>query len=218
MGIKENLNEIFRKLPGGVELIAATKSRSVDEILEAIECGIKIIGENYVQEAEEKFKFIGKKVKWHMIGHLQKNKVKKAIEIFDMIETLDNFSLAKEIDKHAKRKEIIYPCLIEINSGREIQKSGVLPEDIEEVIAEISTLENITIKGLMTMGPLVENPEDMRQYFRLVKELFDKLKEKCFPNVEMKYLSMGMTDTWEIAIQEGANMVRIGTGIFGPRK
>jgi len=153
-----------------------------------------------------------------MIGHLQKNKVKKAIEIFDMIETVDSFSLAKEIDKYAKNKGIIYPILIEINSGRENQKNGVFPENLEELVKKISFLKNIKINGLMTMGPFVENPEDIREYFKLTKILFDKLKEKCLPNVEMKYLSMGMTDTWEIAVEEGANIVRIGTGIFGPRK
>jgi pyridoxal phosphate enzyme (YggS family) len=218
MGIKEKVEWILKELPDGVILIAATKGRSIEEINEAIEAGIKIIGENYVQEAEKKFEAIGKKVKWHMIGHLQTNKVKKAIEIFDMIETVDSEKIAKEIDKEAKKRNIIFPVLIEINSGREKQKSGVLPEDAEKLIYEISKYENIKIEGLMTMGPFVENPEDIRPYFRITKELFEKFKNLNLPNFEMKYLSMGMSDTWRIAIEEGANIIRIGTAIFGPRR
>ncbi len=217
MDIEEKVKKILKELPSGVELVAATKTRSVEEIEQAIKAGVKIIGENYVQEAEEKFRVIGKKVKWHMIGHLQRNKVKKALEIFDMIETVDSIKLAREIDKIAKKKGIIFPVLIEINSGKEEQKSGILPEDIEDFVEEMSNLENIRVKGLMTMGPFVKNPEDIKPYFELTRELFEKLKSKNYPNVEMKYLSMGMTDTWKIAIEEGANLIRIGTGIFGPR-
>ena len=217
MNIEKKVKEILKELPVGVELVAATKTRSIEEINQAIKAGVKIIGENYVQEAEEKFRVIGKKVKWHMIGHLQRNKVKKALEIFDMIETVDTVKLAREIDKISKKEGIIFPVLIEINSGREEQKSGVLPEDIESFVEEISKFENIKVEGLMTMGPFVKNPEEIKPYFELTRELFEKLKSKSYPNVGMKYLSMGMTDTWKIAIEEGANLVRIGTGIFGPR-
>ncbi|MCD6407922.1 YggS family pyridoxal phosphate-dependent enzyme [bacterium] len=218
MDIKKRVKNLLSQIPEGVILVAATKTRTPEEVLEAIEGGIEIVGENYVQEAEGKFKVIGKRVKWHMIGHLQRNKVKKAIEIFDMVETVDNFSLAKEIDKYAERKRIIYPILIEINSGREEQKSGVYPENIFSLIEEISKLKNIKVEGLMTMGPFVKNPEDIRPYFRLTREIFEELKGKDYPNVEMKYLSMGMSDTWKIAIEEGANIIRVGTLIFGPRK
>ena len=217
MNIEKKVKEILKELPVGVELVAATKTRSIEEINQAIKAGVKIIGENYVQEAEEKFRVIGKEVKWHMIGHLQRNKVKKALEIFDMIETVDTVKLAREIDKISKKEGIIFPVLIEINSGREEQKSGVLPEDIESFVEEISKFENIKVEGLMTMGPFVKNPEEIKPYFELTRELFEKLKSKSYPNVGMKYLSMGMTDTWKIAIEEGANLVRIGTGIFGPR-
>ena len=218
MNIKERIREILKEIPENIVLLVATKGRTVEEINEAIEAGIEIIGENYVQEAEKKFKIIGRKVKWHMIGHLQTNKVKKAIEIFDMIETVDSEKLAKEIDKEAKKRNIVFPVLIEINSGREKQKSGVFPEDAEKLIYEISKYENIKIEGLMTMGPFVKNPEDIRPYFRLTKELFEKFKNLNLPNVEMKYLSMGMSETWKIAIEEGANIIRIGTAIFGPRR
>jgi len=216
--IKERVKEILSKIPEGVQLLCATKGRSVEEIMEAIEAGITLIGENYVQEAEKKYSIIGKRVKWHFIGHLQTNKVKKALKIFDMIETVDSVKLAYEIDKHAKKKGVVYPVLIEINSGKEKQKSGVFPEDAENLIKEISKFENIKIEGLMTMGPFFEEPEKIRPYFRLTKELFDNFKKLSLPNVEMKYLSMGMSDTWEIAIEEGANIIRIGTLIFGPRK
>jgi len=216
--IKENVKRILSEIPGGIILVAATKSRSAEEIREAIEGGIKVVGKNYVQEAEDKFKQIGRIVRWHMIGHLQRNKVEKALDIFDCIDTVDSFRLAKEIDKYAGKKGFIFPVLVEINSGREQQKSGVMPEDAEKLIYEISQLKNIKVEGLMTMGPLVNNPEDIRPFFRLTKELFDTLKEKKQPNVEIKYLSMGMSDTWKIAIEEGANMVRIGTAIFGPRR
>lgn len=216
--IKENVKRILTEIPQGVILIAATKGRSVEEIKEAIDAGIKIIGENYVQEAEKKFREIGRGVKWHLIGHLQRNKVEKALNIFDCIETVDSFSLAKEIDKYAEKKGIIFPVFIEINSGREQQKSGIFPEDIEKFISELSGLKNIKIEGLMTMGPLVDNPEDIRPYCRLTKELFEKIKEKNIPNLEMNYLSMGMSDTYKVSIEEGANIIRIGTAIFEQRR
>ncbi|MCM8830369.1 MAG: YggS family pyridoxal phosphate-dependent enzyme [Candidatus Omnitrophica bacterium] len=215
--IKENVKRILKEVPENVIVIAATKGRSVEEIKEAIDAGIRIIGENYVQEAEKKFREIGKTVNWHFIGHLQRNKVGKVLNIFDCIETVDSFLLAKEIDKYAGKKGIILPVFIEINSGREPQKSGVFPEDTEKFISELSELKNIKIEGLMTMGPLVNNPEDIRYYFRLTKELFDKIKEKRLPNVNMKYISMGMSDTYRVAIEEGANIVRIGSVIFGQR-
>ena len=216
--IKENVKRLLKEIPEGVILVAATKTRSAEEIKAAIEAGITVIGENYVQEAEEKFREIGRAVKWHMLGHLQRNKVEKALNIFDCIETVDNLKLAREIDKYAGKKGIIFPVFIEINSGREVQKAGVMPEDIEKLIEEVSHLKNIKVEGLMTMGPLVNNPEDIRPYFRLTKEIFDKLKDINLPNVEMRYLSMGMSDTWRIAIEEGANIVRIGTAIFGSRR
>jgi len=216
--IKENVKRLLKEIPEGVILVAATKTRSAEEIKAAIEAGITIIGENYVQEAEEKFKWIGRAVKWHMLGHLQRNKVEKALNIFDCIETVDNIQLAREIDKYASKKGIIFPVLIEINSGREPQKAGVMPEDIEKLIKEVSLLKNIKVEGLMTMGPLVKDPEDIRPYFKLIKGIFDKLKDIKLPNIEMKYLSMGMSDTWQIAIEEGANIIRIGTAIFGLRR
>ncbi|MCM8814662.1 MAG: YggS family pyridoxal phosphate-dependent enzyme [Candidatus Omnitrophica bacterium] len=213
--IKENIEKILKEVPKGVTIVAATKTRSIEEIRQAIECGITHIGENYVQEAEKKFNQIGRAVKWHLIGHLQKNKVKKAVKIFDIIETVDSFELAQEISKHS---QIPYPVLIEVNSAGEMQKSGVFPDKTERLIEEISKLPNIIIQGLMTMGPAVENPQDIRPYFKITKQLFESCKKIKKPNVEMKILSMGMSDTWRIAIEEGATCIRIGTAIFGPRR
>jgi len=218
MSIKKRIEEILKEVPENVTVIAATKTRTVQEILEAIEAGIDIIGENYVQEAEQKFHIIGRKVRWHLLGHLQKNKVEKAMNIFDMVETVDNMKLANMIDKIALVKGIVYPVLVEVNSGREPEKSGVFPEAAGTLIIGMSNLQNIKVQGLMTMGPLLDNPQDIRPYFKLVKELFEQLKGMRLPGVEMKYLSMGMSDTWRIAIEEGANIIRLGTTIFGPRK
>jgi len=217
MGIRENVKSILSELPKGVTLVAATKSRTPEEILEAIEAGVEIIGENYVQEAEGKYKVIGDRVKWHFIGHLQRNKVKKAIKFMDMIETVDSVPLAQEIDKRCRALNKIMPILIEINSGKEPQKAGVFPEDAERLIREIAEYPNIRIMGLMTMGPMFGNPEDARPYFIETRRIFEKIKSLQIPNVEMRYLSMGMSNSYKVAIEEGANIVRIGTKIFGER-
>ena len=218
MTIKQNVSQILSELPDGVQLVAATKSRSPEEILEAIDAGVKIIGENYVQEAERAYEVVGNKAKWHFIGHLQRNKVKKAVNIFDMIETVDSFEIAEEIDKRCAQIGKVMPILIEINIGREEQKSGVFPEHAEQIIKEISALPNIRVLGLMTMGPLSEDPEDSRPYFVAMKKLFEKMQKLNLPNIDIKYLSMGMTNSYKIAPEEGANMVRIGTKLFGERK
>jgi len=215
--IKENVERILKELPAGVELVAAAKTKTPAEILEAVEAGIKIIGENYVQEAAEAFAVVGPRGKWHFIGHLQTNKAKKAVEIFDMIETVDSLDLAREIDKRSRNAGRVMPILIEINSGEEEQKFGLRPKDAEALIREIAPLQNIRIEGLMTMGPFEGNPEDARPYFKIAKQLFDAFKALALPGVEMKWLSMGMTNSYPVAIEEGANMVRVGTKIFGPR-
>lgn len=216
--IKENVLKILSELPEGVELEAAVKGRTVEEILEAIEGGIKIIGENYVQEAESAFEVIGKKVHWHFIGHLQKNKAKKAVKLFDMIETVDSVELARELDRRCLEIGKAMPVLIEINSGRENQKAGVFPEGAISLIEQISNFKNIKVMGLMTMGPWLENPQELRPYFRETREIFEKIKLLNIPGVETKYLSMGMTSSYKVAIEEGANLIRIGTLIFGERK
>jgi len=215
--IKQNVSQILSELPKGVQLVAAAKTREPEEILKAVESGVEIIGENYVQEAERAHEIVGNKARWHFIGHLQKNKVKKAVRIFDMIETIDSLDMAREIDRRCAQISKIMPVLVEINSGREQQKSGVLPEDAEQLIREISALPNIRVMGLMTMGPRFGNPEDSRPYFVETKRIFDRVKKLNPPNIEMRYLSMGMTNSYKIAVEEGANIVRIGSKIFGER-
>jgi hypothetical protein len=217
MEIRENVQQLLKELPGGVQLIAAAKGRTAQEVLQAVDSGIKIIGQNYIQEAEKIYPVVGNKAKRHMIGHLQKNKVKKAVTLFDMIETVDSADLARELDKRCAQIGKVMPILVEINSGREKQKSGVLPENAQPLIKEIASLPNIKIMGLMTMGPRFGDPEDSRPYFITTRKIFERIKALQLPNVEMKYLSMGMTNSYRIALQEGANMVRIGTRIFGQR-
>ncbi len=215
--IKQNITRILSELPNGVQLVAAAKTRQPEEILDAVEAGVKIIGENYVQEAERAYEVVSNRAEWHFIGHLQKNKVKKAVRLFDMIETVDSIEIAKEIDKRCAQIGKIMPVLIEINSGGEKQKSGVLPEDAEQLSRDISRLQNIKVMGLMTMGPQYGNPEDSRPYFVKTKNIFAAIDKLDLPNVEMKCLSMGMTNSYKVALEEGANIVRIGSKIFGER-
>jgi pyridoxal phosphate enzyme (YggS family) len=215
--IKQNVKQIRSELPANVQLLAAAKSREPREILEAIEAGITIIGENYVQEAEKAYEVVGDRVEWHFIGHLQKNKVKKAVALFDMIETVDSAEIAREIDKRCAQSGKTMPVLVEINSGREEQKAGVYPENAEKLISDISTLTNIRVMGLMTMGPQFGDPEDSRPYFVETKRVFDRINRRNLPHVEMTYLSMGMTNSYRVALEEGANLVRIGSKIFGER-
>ena len=216
--IQENANKILKSLPEGVSLVAAAKQRSTSEIEEAISAGVSIIGENYIQEARRKFDILGNKVKWHFIGHLQKNKIKPAAVIFDMIETIDSIELAKLLDDECERIKKVMPILIEVNSAAESQKTGVIPERVEELIDKVSGLRNIRLSGLMTMGPWLSEAEALRPYFKTNKELFDKISNRFTDKNSWKYLSMGMSSSYITAIQEGATMVRVGEAIFGPRK
>ena len=217
VSISENIKTILGGLPDNVELVAAAKTRSPNEVEEAINCGVRIIGENYVKEAEEAFAFIGDKVKWHFIGHLQKNKVKKAVQLFDMIETVDSAGLAEDISKRCGQLGKEMAVLVEVNSGKEEQKFGVFPEDVPELIRGISCFSGIKVMGLMTMGPFSEDPEISRPYFKVTRQVFEEVSALNISGVEMKYLSMGMTSSYKVAIEEGANLVRIGTKIFGER-
>lgn len=215
--IRENVAALLRELPSGVGLVAAAKSRTPAEVLEAIEAGVRIIGENYVQEAAAAFAAVGRRAEWHFIGHLQKNKAKKAVELFDVIETVDSVALAAEIDKRSRELGKIMPVFIEVNSGREPQKAGVLPEAAEALVREVAAFAHIRVDGLMTMGPETGDPEDSRPYFRLTRELSESLQALAIPGVSLTRLSMGMSHSYRVAVEEGANLVRIGTGIFGPR-
>ncbi len=217
MSISENVTRVLGELPAGVRLVAAAKTRLPREVLEAVEAGVTIIGENYVQEAEKARQEIGSRAQWHFIGHLQKNKVRKAVEIFDMIETVDSVALAVEIDKRCARLDLVMPVLIEVNSGREAQKGGVLPEQVEGLVRDITPYPNIKVMGLMTMGPAAGDPEEARPYFAETRKIFEKLSRLEIPGAEMTSLSMGMTNSYHIAIEEGANLVRLGSKIFGER-
>jgi len=216
--IKENVSKILEELPEGVSLVGAAKTRTPQEILEAVEAGLEIIGENYVQEAERAFQVVGGKVKWHMIGHLQSNKAKKAVRVFDMVETVDSIKLAGAIDGACGKIDKVMLILMEINSGEESQKAGVMPEDAVSLARDMSELSHIKLMGLMTMGPFAGDPEDSRPYFQKTKKLFEEIKEMGLPGVEMKYLSMGMSNSYKVALEEGANVVRIGTRLFGERE
>ena len=215
--IAENVRALLAELPSGVELVAAAKTRTPKEILAAIEAGVRAVGENYVQEAAAAVAVVGRNVRWHFIGHLQSNKVKRAVEIFDLIETVDSVELAGEIDKRAAALGKVMPVLVEINSGHEPQKAGILPGEAESLVREIAPFKNIRVEGLMTMGPFEGNPEDARPYFRETKRVFEDLKALSIAGIEMHRLSMGMTNSFRVAVEEGATMVRIGTLIFGPR-
>jgi len=215
---KQNIAELLAELPDGVEVVAAAKTRTPEEVLEAVQSGIQIIGENYVKEAKEAYELVGKKAQWHFIGTLQKHNIRiKAMEIFDMVESVDSLEIAREIDRKCAQIGKTMPILVEVNSGGEPQKSGVLPEGVEQLIRKISSLRNIKVMGLMTMGPRFGNPEDSRPYFMETRKVSERIKGLKLPNVEMRYLSMGMTNSYKVAVEEGANMIRIGTKIFGER-
>ena len=228
MSIKDNYQRIREMIPPYADIIVAAKTRTPDEVAAVIEAGATHIGENYVQEGTQMRESLGPKargVTWHMIGHLQKNKISKALRTFDVIQSVDSVERAAAIDARVEASgKRIAPILVEINIGSEESKAGLSPgkhepfeEYMERCAEQISRLERVRLEGLMTMGPRVGNPEDTRPYFRRVKNIFDRIAALCLDRVDMRYLSMGMTNSYRIAIEEGANMVRIGTAIFGKR-
>ena len=200
-----------------VKLLAAAKSQSIEAIQSAIAAGVTLIGENYVQEAQPKKAQTASGVEWHMIGHLQRNKARAAVDLFDVIETLDSLTLARELDKEGERRGKTVRTLVEINLAGEESKSGIAKSQVKNLFEEAGRHRHLAIEGLMTVPPFRENPEGVRHYFRELCELREKLTELRIPNVELRELSMGMTHDYAIAIEEGATIVRIGTGLFGPR-
>lgn len=197
--------------------MAATKTFGVETIKEAIACGITDIGENKVQELNEKYPYLKNEVEFHFIGHLQTNKVKYIIDKVKLIHSLDSIKLAEEIDKRAKQKSLIIDCLVEINIGGEESKYGIPPEEMHNFVKKMEKYDNIRIRGLMTIAPYLP-PEEVRPYFRKMKKLFEELKEIKQHNVQVEFLSMGMSNDYWVAVEEGANIVRIGTSIFGQRQ
>jgi pyridoxal phosphate enzyme (YggS family) len=198
-----------------VKLVAVTKTIDVSRIIEAIGAGVTIIGENRVQEARGKFKEIGSGVEWHLIGHLQTNKVKYIFDIFSLIHSVDSLSLAEEIQRRADNRGAKTDILIEVNLSGEDTKFGVQPEKAIGLVKGISSFKNINVRGLMTIPPFSEYPEDSRKYFKMLRILRDDIQKE---GIEMKELSMGMSNDFEVAIEEGATMVRIGTAVFGERR
>jgi len=201
-----------------ITLVAVTKNVEPEKVNLAIDAGIKIIGENRIQEAQEKFKFITRDVEKHLVGHLQTNKVKKALELFNLIQSLDSLHLAQEVSKRVNEKEKFAEVLIEVNTSDEPSKYGVKPDEVSGFVEEVSKLENIKIKGLMTVGLFTDDLEKVRPCFVNLRKIFESLKNLKRENIEMRYLSMGMSSDFEIAIEEGANMIRVGTAIFGPSR
>ncbi|MFV0364304.1 MAG: YggS family pyridoxal phosphate-dependent enzyme [Suipraeoptans sp.] len=224
---EENLEEVQKNIANSciktgreeqeVQLIAVSKTKPVSLLMEAYNDGVRVFGENKAQEIVEKYDQMPSDVKWHMIGHLQTNKVKYIIDKVAMIHSVDSMKLAKIIDKEAKKHNISMNILIEVNVAREDTKFGIMPEDLESLIREISVLSNLNIKGLMTIAPYTSNPEKNRGVFKCLNKLSVDIDHKNIDNVHMGTLSMGMTGDYQVAIEEGATMVRVGTGLFGAR-
>ncbi len=204
--------------PRGVKLLAASKAQSASRIQEAIAAGIRLFGENYVQEAKAKKDLIQAPVQWHMIGHLQRNKVRAALNLFDLIESLDSLELARELDREGKRRGKAVRAFVEVNLAGEESKSGIAKEKVAEMLEEAGDLTHVRVEGLMAVPPFREDLEEARPYFRGLRELQADLMALKIPNVDLQELSMGMTHDYPVAIEEGATLVRIGTAIFGPRE
>lgn len=225
--LKSNFEEVEAKIQAACErsgrkreeitLIAVSKTKPVKMLQEAYDFGTRIFGENKVQEIVDKYDALPKDISWHMIGHLQRNKVKYIVDKVDLIHSVDSLRLAEAIEKEAIKKDIIVNILIEVNAAKEDSKFGVMPEDAEKLVSDIAHLPHIRIQGLMTIAPFVENPEENRIYFQRLRNLAVDIDEKKSDNVNMSILSMGMTNDYEVAIEEGATMVRVGTGLFGAR-
>jgi hypothetical protein len=228
INIADNINTIKQRIvsaavkcgrnPDSIKLLAVTKTISAEYIIKAIDAGITMLGENYVQEAKDKIAAIGSRAGWHMIGRLQTNKAKYAVVLFDYVHSVDRLELAQELDKRAGLINRRLNILMEVNISGEKSKSGIPADDAPALIKQIAGLENLAMRGLMTMAPYSNNPENARPYFSALRNLRDNISHQRIPGIEMKELSMGMTDDFEVAIEEGATIVRIGRAIFGKRK
>lgn len=201
-----------------IKLLAAAKSQSIDRIRAAVGEGVALIGENYVQEAQQKKPQLALAIEWHMIGHLQRNKAKAAVDLFDVIESLDSSPLARALDREGAKRGKMVRAFVEVNLGGEESKSGLSKDQVRVLLEEVAGLSHVAVEGLMTVPPFRHNPEDARRFFRELAELRERLAALVLPNVELKELSMGMTHDYAVAIEEGATIVRIGTALFGPRE
>ncbi len=223
LDVQENIRKACASAgrdPQEVTLIAVSKTKPNEDVLAAYNAGIRDFGENYVQELTGKIDSLPKDIKWHMIGHLQRNKVKylaDRAEHIELIHSVDSFRLAEEISKQAKKRELVIPILVEVNIAEEESKFGLSEEETKNLVREIAKLPGITVKGLMTSAPYVTDPEENRNYFRRIKALSVDIENENIDNVNMRILSMGMTADYTVAVEEGATMVRVGTAIFGAR-
>jgi pyridoxal phosphate enzyme (YggS family) len=227
ISIQERLEGVRRRMkaaairaernPETVELVAVSKTVDIPRIREAMAAGIQILGENRIQEAEEKISEVGRSVSWHLVGHLQTNKAKLAVSLFDLIHSLDSLRLAEALERQAIMQGKAVPVLVEVNLAQEESKSGVTPEDLIPLLRSCSSLSHLRVLGLMAIPPFFERTEEVRPYFRRLRELAVQISAMKIENIEIKHLSMGMSHDFEIAIEEGATLVRIGTAIFGPR-
>lgn len=216
MGIKENIEYLKKNIPDDVKLLAVSKTKPLEYLEEAYQCGIRDFGENKVQELVEKYENFHKDVRWHLIGHLQTNKVKYLVDKVFLIHSLDSVNLLNQIEKVFGKAGKIADTLIQINIGREESKTGIFEEDLENFLVEIEKCDHVSVKGIMVIIPQGDE-ESNRRYFRKTKQIFEGLKAREFKNITMQILSMGMTHDYETAIEEGSTLVRIGTGIFGER-
>lgn len=217
MSISENIRTINESLKGNAVLVAVSKTKPVDAVKEAYLSGIRDFGENKVQELLNKVELLPEDIRWHFIGHLQRNKVKYLVGKTFLIHSLDSVRLLSEMEKQFSLKSLEAHALIEINIGEERSKSGIKVDELEELLTACEKCSYVKVKGLMAIIPICDEIE-CRLYFKRMKNIFDKLSERKFKNIEMKYLSMGMTNDYKIALEEGSNMVRVGTGIFGLRR
>ena len=225
--LKEQLNEVEQNIQQAcdkvsrsredVTLIAVSKTKPISVLQEAYNLGVRVFGENKVQELTEKYEALPKDIHWQMIGHLQRNKVKYIVDKVDLIHSVDSIRLAETIDKEAAKKGVVANILIEVNVAKEDTKFGLMPEEVEDFVLEVSKFKHIQVKGLMTIAPFVENPEENRPIFARLRKLSVDINAKNIDNVNVSILSMGMTNDYAVAIEEGATMVRVGTGIFGAR-
>ncbi len=223
MSITENYHRLRDEIPEHVTIVLAAKTRTPDDVLEAMAAGATDIGENYVQEAETMQQALGesvRRVRWHMIGALQSNKINKALPLFDVFQTIDSLEKAQAFETRAARFGRIWPVYLEVNIASETSKAGLPPEyeQIERLAREMAAFEHLRVEGVMTMGVFTPDPEESRPYFRAARLIFDRLGALNLPNVTMKTLSMGMSDSYRVAIEEGSNMVRLGTIVFGARQ
>ena len=227
--IKDNIAQIRRRIeqaavrcrrdPASVRLLTVSKTVSAERVTEAIDAGIRLLGENYIQEAREKIDTLrGSPAVWHFIGHLQTNKARFAVGLFDLIHSVDSIKLARELDKQARRQGKVQPILIQVNIAEEKSKSGITEQAAPQLIREISRCGNLSVRGLMTMPPFFNAPEKVRPYFKALRQLAGRIAAMNIDGVTMTELSMGMTGDFEVAIEEGATIVRVGTAIFGERQ